>query len=225
MVTVVLISDTHNRHQKVKVPDGDILIHAGDFSLQGKVQENTAFFKWFSELPHPHKIFISGNHDWMGERNPFAFKVLREEYPNITYLEDSGVEVMGLKIYGSPWQPEFCGWAYNLRRGQALKEKWAMIPEDTDILVTHGPPHKILDYVSWDKLHVGCEDLRERINQLPNLKVHVFGHIHSWGGKTMHDGPNPIYVNASVVDEDYIVTSNPVTVLCIDDAGQVTKLG
>lgn len=211
VVKFVLISDSHNRHKGVEVPDGDILACAGDFSLQGTVSETKAFLHWFNSQPHPFKVFISGNHDWLGQRDPAMFKMLREEYPYLIYLEDQGIEIMGVKLWGSPWQPEFCGWAYNLPRGKSLAEKWALIPEDTDVLITHGPPAYILDYVPYDRVNVGCEELIKRVRELPNLKLHVFGHIHFMGGKTHQEG-KVTFVNASVVDESYVVTNKPIVI-------------
>src|SRR5437868_14905360 len=132
MPKIVCISDTHNCHDQIEIPESDILVHAGDATTSGTVEQVKAFNAWFSSLPHRHKIFIAGNHDWLFERNnELARQLLDAE---ITYLQDSSVEIEGLKIYGSPWQPRFFDWAFNVDRGDAIAKKWRMIPLDTDIL-------------------------------------------------------------------------------------------
>src|SRR5436309_2740816 len=129
---IVCISDTHNCHDQIKVPDGDILIHAGDATISGTVEQVSAFNAWFSALPHRRKIYIAGNHDWLFEHsNRLARQLLA---PEIIYLQDSSAVIDGLKIYGSPWQPRFFDWAFNLDRGAEIAEKWRTIPSDIDIL-------------------------------------------------------------------------------------------
>jgi hypothetical protein len=118
--------------------------------------------------------------------------------------------VFGVKFYGSPWQPELNNWSFNLPRGEALRKKWDLIPLDTQVLITHGPPHGILDYVDSDKEHVGCEDLLDVITKkLKFLKYHIFGHIHGGTGVKPYKGVN--YCNVSVLDEDYNC-NKPVTI-------------
>src|SRR5690554_4798574 len=123
---IVCISDTHNCNGEFDVPDGDLLIHAGDFTNNGSIVEVAAFMRWFGELPHRHKVLIAGNHDRLFEREP---SLARSMVPDGTiYLQDSSAEIEGLKIYGSPWQPRFFDWAFNLMRGPELAAKWAKIP-------------------------------------------------------------------------------------------------
>lgn len=203
VVKTVAISDTHGKHGFFKVPDGDLLIHSGDIVGHSDILQVKNFLYWFDCLPHKVKIFICGNHDRMAQNNPALFKSLKDEHPNIIYLEDEAVEVLGLKIYGTPWQPVFMNWAFNLPRGFPLKCKWDLIPEDTDILISHGPPAGILDYVPQDRVHVGCEDLLKRVQALPKLKYHIFGHIHAQGGQQVQQG-NVTFINAAVLDEDYM---------------------
>jgi predicted phosphodiesterase len=115
-----------------------------------------------------------------------------------------------VKVWGSPWQPEFYNWAFNLpRQGAELKEVWNMIPSDVDILITHGPPYGHLDYVAYSKQNVGCELLRDRID-LIKPKIHVFGHIHSSYGYKF-DGTTHFF-NAAVLDERYNFTQKPLSV-------------
>lgn len=210
MLRIVCISDTHNCNEQIEIPDGDILIHAGDATIRGTFDEINEFASWFAGLPHRYKIFIAGNHDWLFETSPAS---ARNFVRNIIYLQDSSVEIEGLKIYGSPWQPRYFDWAFNLNRGPELAEKWKLIPADTNILITHGPPNGILDEVprQYFTENTGCEALRERIDQLMplgNLKLHVFGHIHCGYGQTTQFGVK--FVNASTCDEDYRPTQPPV---------------
>lgn len=108
-VRIVCISDTHGQHAKVSVPDGDLLIHAGDFMAFGdSPKEVVDFNQWLGKQPHRYKVVIAGNHDWMFERHPIA---ARELLGNATYLENSGTELAGLRIWGSPVQPEFNYWS------------------------------------------------------------------------------------------------------------------
>jgi predicted phosphohydrolase len=128
---LVLISDTHQRHDQLTVPDGDVLVHAGDFSTRGGVEEVARFNAWLGTLKHKHKVVIAGNHDFLFEREP---TLARSMLTNVTYLEDSGVTIEGLRFWGSPWQPRFFDWAFNLERGAPLTEKWNLIPTGVDVL-------------------------------------------------------------------------------------------
>lgn len=210
---IVCLSDTHNCHEQIEVPDGDLLIHAGDATTIGNIQQIAAFNQWFVHLPHPVKIFVAGNHDWLFETdNSLARSVLDK---SIIYLQDASVVIEGLKIYGSPWQPKFFDWAFNLNRGAELAEKWKLIPLDTDILITHGPPHKILDEVprKYYVENTGCEELRKRVQTLAefgNLKLHIFGHIHGGYGQAQELGVK--FVNASNCDEQYSPSHPPLVV-------------
>lgn len=122
MPRIVCVSDTHNCNEAIDVPDGDILIHSGDATINGTVTEIRDFNRWFSALPHKHKIFVAGNHDWLFETDEtLARQILHKD---IIYLQDSEITVEGLRIYGSPWQPRFYDWAFNLDRGPQIAEKW-----------------------------------------------------------------------------------------------------
>ena len=134
-----------------------------------------------------------------------------KEYPDIIYLQDQSVMIEDVKFYGSPYQPEFYNWAFNLPRGEKLKQKWGLIPKDTDVLITHGPPYGIGDFVPYrGGEFVGCKDLEETIITLPNLKAHIFGHIHCGYG---HINKNFIqYVNASICDESYNPIQKPILI-------------
>lgn len=205
LLKIVCISDTHSRHDALEVPDGDILIHAGDFSVAGDFFEIRDFNDWLGTLPHKHKIVIAGNHDLMFERDP---DLARSMIFNGVYLQDAMVEVEGLRIYGSPWQPRFNDWAFNLDRGEPLRRKWAMIPKGIDVLVTHGPPHSVLDRTFHGEA-VGCEELRLALDRV-KPRLHVFGHVHHGYGEGRRNGTR--YVNASSCDEAYRPLNKPITV-------------
>ncbi len=205
MTRIVCISDTHDRLDEVAVPDGDILVHAGDFCRRGDEKEVRAFVRAMQALPHREKVVIAGNHDFYFEREP---ERAREILGDLHYLEDSGVEIAGLRFWGAPWQPEFFDWAFNLPRGEALAAKWALIPEGTDVLVTHGPPRGILDRVHDGQL-AGCADLLRAIDRI-RPRLHVFGHIHEAAGRLERRGT--IHVNACCCDLAYRPVQPPVTV-------------
>lgn len=145
----------------------------------------------------------------MFEREPEAIHGLLPT--GVTYLQDSGVELEGVHFWGSPWQPWFMDWAFNLPRGQKLAEKWAMIPDSTQILITHSPPFGILDKLPGrEGDNVGCEALMERVHTLPCLQVHIFGHVHSAHGQVQRNGIR--FINASICDEQYKGVYSPIVV-------------
>ena len=201
---LVLISDTHNKHHQLDLPPGDILIHAGDVSGRGSEREVLDFLNWFSKLDYKHKIFIAGNHDWLFEKASSLAKDIIPE--NIIYLNDSGIEIEGIKIWGSPISPWFFDWAFNRHRGEEIQKHWDMIPDNTDILITHGPVYGILDKTARGEL-VGCKDLLDTI-QKSKIKLHVCGHIHEAYG--MEKNGDTLFVNASVVNLGYEVVNRPV---------------
>lgn len=200
---IVCISDTHGRTGGVlhpdQIPAGDVLIHAGDMTGMGSLGEVGSFVQWLEQLPHRRKIVIAGNHDFAFEQGTAARTMFHDD---TEYLEDSATVFDGVKFYGSPFQPEFCNWAFNLPRGERLRARWDAIPEDTEVLITHGPPYSILDFVPRDNEWVGCKDLLCRVRQLPKLKLHVFGHIHLHGGQMMEER-GVKFVNAACCDERY----------------------
>lgn len=187
---IVCVSDTHANHHKTQVPDGDLLLHAGDITRHGDLDDVASFDYWLGTLPHRYKVVICGNHDFCFEQTPLR---ARSCITNAVYLEDESCTIEGIAIYGSPWQPWFGGWAFNLERGAALAEKWAMIPTGTQILITHGPPEGILDRTNRGEC-VGCRDLLERV-QIVRPVLHVFGHIHEAAGRIERDGTT--FINAS----------------------------
>jgi Icc-related predicted phosphoesterase len=210
---ITLISDTHTKHEDLRLPGGDILIHSGDIMNSGRdARDIKSFLNWFESQDYKNLIFIAGNHDRMFENHKDAVSEFLEQYPLITYLEDNQVNVDGIKIYGSPWQPEFYNWAFNFpRNGKELEDKWKAIPDDVDILITHGPPQGHLDTSGepWNKPNLGCELLRKRIGEI-KPKIHVFGHIHGSHGYKEYNGTH--FFNASVLNESYQITNNGMTI-------------
>lgn len=222
---ITLISDTHSKHNKLKgdLPGGDLLIHAGDFMDSGyNAMEAIMFFKWFDEINnYDTKVLIAGNHDRWMQDEPEEARGMLTGYKTIEYLQDEELTMYfdgpngdtpedNIHIYGSPWQPEFYNWAFNLpRNGEEMKARWDAIPERTDILVTHGPPYGYLDIPGGQStLRVGCEMLRYRVDQI-RPKIHVFGHIHGSYGHYFNGHTH--FFNASVLNERYMYANLPFT--------------
>jgi Icc-related predicted phosphoesterase len=179
---IFAISDTHGRHEQVQIPEGtDMLIHAGDFSNVKSPAMNhnevNLFLIWLEQQPVKYKVIIAGNHDTSIESR----FITKNDFKNrgIIYLEHELVEIEGIKIFGSPYTPEFHNWAFNRSRNK-LGKIWDSIPDDTDILITHGPPKGILDSAARGKNlneHVGCSALLKRVLKI-QPKIHIMGHIH-----------------------------------------------
>ncbi len=190
MITIVCVSDTHGYHTETAIPPGDILVHAGDLTRHGELADVEEFDRWLAGLPHPYKVVVAGNHDWCFQTRPAE---ARARLRHAVYLQDEAAVVEGVRFYGSPWQPWFLDWAFNLPRGPDLAAKWALIPDGTEVLVTHGPPFGVLDQTRRGD-RVGCVDLLARVRQVrPGL--HVFGHIHEAAG-VVRDG-GTLFVNAA----------------------------
>jgi Icc-related predicted phosphoesterase len=220
-VNIDLLSDSHNKHKHFTLPGGDILIHAGDATGRGRPEEIIPFLDWYAAQDYSHLILIPGNHDFGFEKN-FALYADECKQRNIQLLNDSGYCADGIKIWGSPVTPWFHDWAYNRLRGDDIKKHWDLIPADTEILVTHGPPKYIRDWVRPGSVyedHVGCEELAHKIIVTPSIKMHVFGHIHEARGYTYLDGVT--YVNASALDDSYMpVGGVPIRVVKDEIDGQ-----
>lgn len=217
-ISIVAFSDSHTQ-LGIDLPPCDIAIFAGDYSFMGTLKETEKFLDWFGKQDQcTYKVMICGNHEVEADpkyKTPNHLKIreLLEKESNIIYLENSGIEILGLKIWGSPITPWFYGdhWGFNEHRGEAIKKYWDMIPEDTDILVTHGPPHGILDDVPGE--NVGCEELWRKVVEV-KPKLHIFGHIH------LDDTPFRIYemngtkfVNASLLDNRYHRIIDPIKII------------
>jgi predicted phosphohydrolase len=174
---VVAVADTHLFHAGLAVPAGDVFVHAGDLCRGGTLDELAEAAAWIEGLPHRHKIVVAGNHDWAFVHDPARARAL---FPSCIYLEDAGCELAGVRFWGSPWQPAFNDWAFNLPRGAALAAVWSRIPAGLDVLVTHGPPAGFGDDVGFAG-RTGCADLLARVRAVAP-RLHLFGHIHQDGG-------------------------------------------
>jgi len=173
------ISDTHNSHPQMRLDEGDILLHSGDVSIYGTDKEVFDFIDWFSQQPFKHKVFIGGNHDLFIAENYYEVKKYSES-KGVHYLQDEMLEIEGIKIWGTPWVPFYKDMAFNLEEHD-LRVKWKLIPTDIDILLTHTPPHTILDYVPRKDTRPGSKTLLEVVNDI-NFKINSFGHIHEGNG-------------------------------------------
>jgi len=199
MNKIIALSDTHNSTQRVEIPDGDILIFAGDFSYMGREGEIYDFMNWLGSQPHKHKLWIPGNHELGVEDFPYNTEVIDNE-TGATCIHDKEVEIEGIKIFGSAFTPEFNNWAYNLTERQS-KMYWENAPTDIDILVTHGPPYKILDNGYNDGDNYGCPELLKYVERV-KPKVHLFGHIHERGGDHIEKDGTHFY-NVAVMNREY----------------------
>ena len=184
---ILHISDTHGCHRRLHdLLQADIVVHSGDFTMNGSEQEALDFMNWFCDLPHPHKIFICGNHD-----ECLYGATIDGLDGNVHYLCNSGVEIEGLKFYGIPMFMSDCVTDRQARH-------YANIPDDTDILITHTPPFGILDFD--DNIHYGSEELLNCITVV-QPRLHLFGHIHSQYGKTILNGIT--FSNGAIMNADY----------------------
>jgi len=203
---ITFISDTHGLHKQLKLPEADMIVHAGDISSRGLLNEVNDFLDWFSTLPYQHKVFIGGNHDFLLEKEPDLFKQLIPE--NLVYLENKTIEIEGIKIWGSPATPWFHDWAFNYTRGVEIQKIWTQIPANVDILLTHGPAYGFGDTLYNNQL-AGCKDLLESIQKI-RPAYHVFGHIHEAYG--VYKNEHTTFVNASCVDFNYRLVHKPMTI-------------
>ena len=180
-----LISDTHNQHDRLEVPNVDVVIHCGDESTHGSPYWNEpearSFFEWYAALDIPAKIFVPGNHSTAIEQG----LIRPEDFPTIEFLIHQATECRGLRIFGSPYTPEFFHWAYMRPRAE-MDAVWQTVPSDVDILITHGPPRGIRDVTrdleSGRPIHVGCAALARHVAERIRPKLHAFGHIHDEPG-------------------------------------------
>lgn len=232
-IRFVCISDTHSKLKPddpiptFHIPPGDILLHAGDFTMKGGMSEIERFNAFLGTLNHKKKIVIAGNHDLPFDEIHFmdhivfgqnfgamrrhldtkGLKSVKDLLTNAVYLQDSMVTVCGINIYGSPWLPRFCNWAFNLDRGAQILEKWNWIPENVDILMTHGPPVGHGDTTKGG-INVGCLELLNTVQRRVKPQYHVFGHIHESYGMTT-DGVTT-FINAASCTKGYKLSNPPI---------------
>ncbi len=204
------VSDTHGFLPELE--GGDLLIVAGDLTAHDSEIEHWKFLEWLNSQSYRKKVYIAGNHDGFYEKPLENYPLC----PDVYYLEDSGIEFEGLLIWGSPWSLWFKGIHPKCKAFTGsesdLKQKYELIPEDTDILITHGPPYGTMDVVrnfhTGKAENVGSTILAGTTNTLKSLKLHVFGHIHEGFGKSK-DGK---MVNASYVNEEYLPVNKPIRI-------------
>lgn len=204
---LVLCSDTHEMHSHLTWPEGDILVHAGDFTMIGRPEKIEGFGNWLRDSPFNAATIIAGNHDILFQKEPEKARKLLSKHDKIHYLEDSGCRIDGVSFYGSPWQPEFSyGWAFTLAAEEELRNKWHSIPSNVQVLITHGPPAGILDF-TIDGRHAGSTSLLAEINQRIKPQLHLFGHIHE--GYGICEVEETKFVNASICNPDYVPIHSP----------------
>lgn len=192
---VIFLADTHDFNEKITVPDGDFLIHCGDATNEGTLPEVNRFAKWYGGLPHKHKIFVAGNHDRLFEDQPGIAEQICEDH-GIKYLRDRGAIIEGLHIYGTPWTPAYCNWAFNLDELD-LEDRFNHIPGGLDILITHGPPYGILDEnrQDFEINNPGSKALKDVVEK-QKPQVHAFGHIHQGYGQKQIEKTH--FINAAI---------------------------
>lgn len=202
---IVCIADTHEKHKQVKLPKGDMLIHAGDFTWVGAPGPTLEFLDWFEAQPYKHKILVSGNHDFLFEYGK-NLRLLKDR--SFHYLMNSKIVIdKRVNIWGSPFTPEFLNWAF-MGTPSSLAAVWSKIPKDSDILITHGPPFGILDR-TMEGANAGCPKLLEAV-QIKKPKFHLFGHIHEGYGTQKRNGVT--FINASLCDAAYRLANKPVVI-------------
>lgn len=202
---IAAFSDTHGMPSLKKLywPKADVVICAGDFSNYGNMEDACIFMEEYKTLPYKYRVFVAGNHDRFFEREPgLAASIAKDN--KLIYLFDNFVKIEGYKIYGTPWQPPFRDWAFNVMEDK-LVQKFSIIPEDVDVLVTHCPPRDIMD-TAPNGYRCGSTSLRDRIKDI-KPKLHVFGHMH--GGSGMRKINGTIYANCSILDDEYCYKHDP----------------
>jgi Icc-related predicted phosphoesterase len=209
---IICLSDTHGLHREVQVPDGDVLIHAGDVTnffqpLEKSMEMLKGFNDWLGELPHRHKIVIAGNHDLVFQEEP---KKARTLLTNAHYLENSGIELESIRFWGSPITPVMETMAFATTNSAKTRAVWDKVPGNTDVLITHGPPYGTLDKNDILGRHHGCQHLISALLRI-KPKLHVFGHIHGGHGHELAWG-STLLVNCAVVNTDRHL-ANPPTVV------------
>lgn len=200
---IVCFADSHAIAllDSIEMPEGDILICAGDFSGLGNENDLIVFNKTLGKWKYDYKILIPGNHDRFIESN---YNLSKKLLSNAILLCGEEIIINGIKFYGTPWTPEFMNWSFMLPE-ERLKEKFDRIPENTDVLITHGPPFGILD-VNREGEHCGSMSLLKRVLTI-NPKLHIFGHIH--GNPRVYENKDTKFVNVSLLGEDYIENNKP----------------
>lgn len=212
---IVAMSDTHGFHKNLSIPDGDVLIHTGDFSMRAKIRHVTEFAEWINSLPHKHKIVIAGNHDMACES--MGAQWVEETFKPTIYLDHDYHTIDGVVFFGSPYTIAIntpSDWSYDYPRYSVRgKRLWKQVVDGPrmDVLITHGPPYGIRDRINEPRFgedpHVGDKDLLDVVKK-HNPQVHVFGHIHEGYGLHRYEGVDTVFYNVSTCTEDYKATND-----------------
>lgn len=210
---IVCTSDTHNN--AVQIPECDLLIHAGDLTGSGTEKELRTQLEWLASTQATRIILVPGNHDFLFERYPGLARRMCEDH-QVEPLIEEGTVVGGRMVWGTPYQPWFLDWAFNVGDDAELQEHYQKIPEDTDILITHCPPRGILDrHANGDD--IGSAALFKRLIEIKNSRgagpwLHVFGHAHCGYGVTTLGMLNTLFINAAACNECYQAVNQPITI-------------
>ncbi len=203
---IVAIGDTHTQHRDVVVPDGDVLLFAGDGEFRSAL-DLVDFNDWLSSFKYEHIIAIAGNHDFFCERFPGEIDRYLTE---AIYLRDEQyILPNGMSVWGSPMTQIFMDWAFMETDENLDRYHWSKVPKDTDILLVHGPAHKHLDIGRPIYGHLGSKTLAKRVEEL-KIPYVIHGHIH--GGYGIEKIDQTTYINCSVLDEDYQLVNEPIVI-------------
>lgn len=217
---IVVVSDTHTQHEELGNVTADVLIHCGDGcnGFRRDPADVDRLDDWFSRQRVDLVLAIGGNHDFEMERRARASLPV---FSHAVYLQDRCHEYQGCRFYGAPWTPELAGWAF-FQDSKAIREKWAAVPSDIDVLITHTPPYGILDRNRHEH-SLGCHDLLDRLPAI-RPRLHVFGHTHASAGTAWHG--STLHVNASMVNSRYAIAHQPIEIeLAVGSRSPATLIG
>ena len=185
----VCMSDTHNKIQRLKIPDGDVFVHCGDaVNHLTSARDLLVFNQFVGTLPHRFKLFISGNH--CISLDPNRPDLSQNLLNNMMYIQDQLVDIEGVKVYGTPWRPKrgcfYRSEAFGYDVHHIREDKWSFIPESIDLLLSHCPPYSIRDYSIRHGDRVGCSALLDEIVTRVKPRIHLFGHVHDCHGASLY---------------------------------------
>jgi Icc-related predicted phosphoesterase len=205
---IIGFSDTHRSYKEVILPEGDVGCFSGDNDFRHET-DVIDFCDWYVSQPLKKRIVVAGNHDFFPYHKKLLFEnILKNK--GIIYLQDEGIEIDGVKFWGSPWTSPFFNWAF-MREEEKLKQHWQAIPTDTDVLITHSPPYGYGDLSTYKFEHIGSKSLLSEIKDRIKPKAHFFGHNHSGYGQYDIEGIKSY--NVSLLNEKYEVANKPVEVI------------
>lgn len=200
MITLMALSDTHQKHDQIKADgDADFLVHCGDFCGYGTKEECEKFIKWFGSRPARYKICVAGNHDAWVAKNPIEFSQMALDH-GVIYLQDQLMEIEGVSFYGFPWSKTFGLWHFMLDDlSPSMEKRVSLIPDGVDVLICHGPPHGARDMNLSGKMCGSLSLRRGVIKKKP--KILLTGHIHESNG--IDNLGETLVVNCAVLNARY----------------------